>query len=455
MFSPLVPASAELQTNRLIFEPWNSHDGDAWSASWTDRNGSANHNVDINGGRGRLRTGNTVGSYGDYAFAARTHYQADVDIYVSMRFVTVTECYPQIYFRDAGSGNRYKLQFFPAGDYVELLRETGYSGTQIDSTIGFTPAANDIYHVRIYAYGSLIKIKWWADGGSEPSTWNLDVTDGTYTGTGLALSIGGGAAAAHSYIEFDNLAIYASESLVSGGITLPWTDDFTGTNGDPPNYDWTLSLGSGCTAEIQGNKLRLAVDATQYNYSYVTTTSDMGSADVDILLSITLDAVSADAITEIAWRKSTDSYVMEIGHYNGNWAVSSSTDHVPFMSGTHGGASGDTLHIRIQSDGNDHRVRTWLNGASEPGTWDDTATDTQHPDDGLIVIGIYSNVGVTGYTDIEFITVTDLNAPTGPVLQIRVGGAWVNATAIKVRSGGAWVEPTAVKVRSGGAWVTV
>lgn len=205
------------------------------------------------------------------------------------------------------------------------------------------------------------------------------------------------------------------------GVVL--LDNFTGTNGDPPNTSlWDVAVDAGCSAQIQSNKLRLSIGSTQYNSAYVTSDNNVGSANVDITFSTTLDAVSADAVMEFEfrWQSGTIGYVMEIGHLSGNWGVSSVADYSQFMSGSHGGTSGDIVNVRIQAIGSALKVKTWLNGAGEPGTWSDEATNTAHAADGKLRFGIYSNAFASGYTDIEFISVDDTQV--GHPARRRLGG---------------------------------
>lgn len=39
------------------------------------------------------------------------------------------------------------------------------------------------YHIKAYANGTAIKGRYWADGGAEPSTWDIDTTDATLDNT--------------------------------------------------------------------------------------------------------------------------------------------------------------------------------------------------------------------------------------------------------------------------------
>lgn len=450
----------------LLHEHWNSHDGDAWGTRWTDRNGTAGYNVDIQGNRGRLRTGNTIGSYGDYAFASRTHFQADVDIRVSLRFVTVTECYPQIFFRDAGSGNRYQVQFLPSADTISLYRETGYSGTLIGtSTVGFNPAANDIYHVRIHANGSDIKVKWWADGASEPGAWAIAVSDGTYSGTSLSLSIGSGASAAYSYIDFDDLRVYESFPLGGG---LPATTDFTGTNGSAWPSPWVTD-GTGA-ADIQSNKGRLQADSGGYDYHWAVYNEPL-VADMEVAGSVTIDSADEQYIRiflggeAISANSIPDAYALHILPSYGGWEMqvfsgySGSTLSGSFVSLTM--AASDVVHFKAQRiGGSTIRAKVWLNGDPEPGSWGWSGTDTTHVGGLYSAVFIQSGAAATGRTalfdDIVFSEAV-AGGPAVPEAYVRVGGTFTKMEGIYVREGGSWVEKTSygLAVRVGGSWTSV
>lgn len=224
-------------------EDFTGTNNDPWNPVWFNQTGSAGWDIDINSNRGRLVTG-TLGGYADYTTAVREHFQSDVDITVLARYTTITECYPRIYFRADQSGNRYFVQMEPAWGYVRIIRDDAYSGTIIKTvTTGFSPTLNSSFRFRILAYGTLIKVKWWADGGSEPGTWNMEISDRPSTahnGTLLYLSLGGPSAASSVSVEWDDLTVAAaaapsySSVLDLEGLTL-WADatQETLSNGDP------------------------------------------------------------------------------------------------------------------------------------------------------------------------------------------------------------------------------
>lgn len=430
--------------------------GDPWPAPFkTDGIGLA----DIQSNKGRLQADS--GSY-DYHWALhRLRLPDDHEVAGTIDLPNgADEHYIRVFVGGVPGGNDiyngYCLQLYPSYNGWNLQRSDAYSNTDLAGTsVSMTFATNDVVHFRVQRKGTTVRAKVWLNGDPEPATWGASATDATYTGRYAAMFVQSGTPLASRTALFDDLVFL--EAVDDPPPGFPFEDDFTGTNGDPPDSaKWSVNVSSGSSAEIQGNKLRLSLDASIYSSSYVTSAIDMPDADIDFTFSVTLDAYTADAITEIAWRDApaSDSYVMEIGHYNGNWGISSSSDYSHFMSGAHGGVSGDTVHVRIQSEGNDHRVKIWLNGASEPGSWTGTATDSRHPDAGTISIGVYNNAATTGYCDIDFVSVTAITTAVDKA-KVRVGGAWVSPTDIKLRSGGAWVTPTAIKARVGGAWVTV
>lgn len=66
------------------------------------------------------------------------------------------------------------------------LRFSYLSGTSETVKVTATISAYSVdvhYHVKAYANGTTIKGRFWADGGAEPGTWDIDTTDATLDNT--------------------------------------------------------------------------------------------------------------------------------------------------------------------------------------------------------------------------------------------------------------------------------
>jgi len=72
---------------------------------------------------------------------------------------------------------------------IDLRKAVSGTETTLDGPDAFTITDNDIIHVRIQIRGTALKAKVWADGVSEPGTWNFEVTDSSIT-TGANITVG-------------------------------------------------------------------------------------------------------------------------------------------------------------------------------------------------------------------------------------------------------------------------
>lgn len=101
--------------------------------------------------------------------------------------------------------DRIRLYRFDSDGTVTVLA----TDTTIDRTL--------TYWFRIVCVGSSIQVRWWEDGTAEPSTWNFDVTEGTYlTGEAFSLTHWRGAGSNPRQALVDDLNI----DITSGADTI-------------------------------------------------------------------------------------------------------------------------------------------------------------------------------------------------------------------------------------------
>lgn len=74
-------------------------------------------------------------------------------------------------------------------------------------------------------------------------------------------------------------------------------------------------------------------------------------------------------------------------------------------------SDGDVIHIRFRISGGQQFVRVWLNGASEPGSWDITTSDANYPSTTYFGIGGYSDGGNSDYWLVDDLSIQSLNVP--------------------------------------------
>lgn len=124
----------------------------------------------------------------------------------------------------AGSENVYTARLYtPNGTdkYLQVHKYVGGTGTTIVD-YSFSWSTGTKYWIRLRANGTTVQAKIWADGGSEPGTWQVDTTDSSISGTGWAgiFTFQGAVAANH-----DTYAI----AIATNGDTASFSSAVTGT----------------------------------------------------------------------------------------------------------------------------------------------------------------------------------------------------------------------------------
>jgi len=193
----------------VLSDTFTGSDGAAWDGTrWPnfyDSLGTGTH--DIQGNQGRLLTG--AGSYAvmqaELQDLSLVNFEATYDVEVQ----ATTESYFQVEFRSSltGDGNIYELVLRRDTGYLGIEKKVSYTPTVLDSTT-LTITTSDVIHFRLRVVGSDYKARAWINGASEPGTWDLEATDGTYlTNDRVAFKAIAGAAATAQRWDIDNLTI--------------------------------------------------------------------------------------------------------------------------------------------------------------------------------------------------------------------------------------------------------
>lgn len=187
-------------TGLLVKDKWTAADGTAWNpAIWTTvrnvRGSSPPPTTTANTGRMVTASGAEC-----HILAALGPDLADQDVTFQWRAVTYGGAgapnpgvYPYVAYRVAtnvGSGDLprdgYALFLLPLRQRVNLIKTYTVGGTgstsEVLATADLVAIDDTLPHwFRIHVKGSRHQVKWWHTDGGEPPTWNMDVTDVTFT----------------------------------------------------------------------------------------------------------------------------------------------------------------------------------------------------------------------------------------------------------------------------------
>jgi hypothetical protein len=90
------------------------------------------------------------------------------------------------------------------------------SGFSTLASASFSYSAGTAYWLRFQVIGTTLKLRGWADGGSEPGTWNVTKTDSTFASGGFGLASDSGSA---TNTQFDSLTI--TDGATTGTTNVP------------------------------------------------------------------------------------------------------------------------------------------------------------------------------------------------------------------------------------------
>ena len=104
--------------------------------------------------------------------------------------------------RASADGNNYYVFGIYKATQVRLRRKAGSLATITSATVA-TIATNTWYWVRLQVIGTTVRGRVWADGASEPSSWDISVIDTSVSSAGAAgVACGTVSAADSTYSQF-------------------------------------------------------------------------------------------------------------------------------------------------------------------------------------------------------------------------------------------------------------
>lgn len=190
------------------------------STNWVTGSNTTGATATIDSNRGRWGTGTS----GTGRVSRRVNTGAST--YSDLEFVGEIELssgnnFPQICLRcdaNVDTERGYQLNIDRFGTMRIVRVPSGYSGTTVASQ-SRTFTAGTVYKFRFRAIGGAIKARVWT--GTEPSTWDLEYTDGSPLAAGYAGITVGNGAAANSYTWFDNIVVSSGQEsiTVTGTVT--------------------------------------------------------------------------------------------------------------------------------------------------------------------------------------------------------------------------------------------
>lgn len=189
--------------------------------TWTDQNGSS-ASESVSGGKGNINgsaasTFNTLGA----ALSADTNQAVRWSINDSSSTHGILARFADI--------NNYYLCRYDGAGHIAFFKNVGGTKTTVTS-VAFTPGvSNNFYWFRFIVQGSTIQIRHWADGASEPSTWDINTTDTGITAAGKV-----GLYGFNNFAANDTFDSYSAADIVTGTPinltgTIPSGASLTGT----------------------------------------------------------------------------------------------------------------------------------------------------------------------------------------------------------------------------------
>lgn len=216
------------------------------------------------------------------------------------------------------------------------------------------------------------------------------------------------------------------------------TYDWTGTNGNAwDSAVWQTINSAGGTVDIQSNKGRVLTSATPYAAPQATHAE--ASRNLDMTVRVTWANPIVEQYFIVAYRFDwwsanngwpENGYHFEIAAQShtvkftrDNFAARTDID----ATGTYTPTAGVDTWVRVNVNDNQHRLKVWTDGSSEPSAWLYDITNTAFPNGGKWGIAFSSGAATTT------MNADDLTYETGPLVPYiaqEVGNQVTNAAAL-------------------------
>ena len=203
----------------IFSDNWTGTNGSSWDSNkWTTSTNGGTSVVDIQSNEGHLKHAD---SFGAYARAVASHSsQADQELLVKTRFgATGARGIFTVTLRGSGTWSGTNPDVEPNTGYYVYRRTDGGTATlykQVSGTrtsLGTFTWTNDTnnWWLRFRVEGTTVSVRIWQDGNTEPSTWDLQVTDSDIASGVTQIGFGRASGTFDAYV--DDLTL---DDLVSG-----------------------------------------------------------------------------------------------------------------------------------------------------------------------------------------------------------------------------------------------
>lgn len=179
--------------------------GAAWPSPWT-KTSAGTTTVDIQSNRGRLLKGTTAWDMAQATYGAAQHFEIAGEVYPTS---IAAQHWIIMRLRETGGNTYYSFEMDPSlttGNVYLKRWAAGVDQGQIAgsaSNVAFSTSAGRSFRLRVA--GPTLKYRTWVTGNTEPTTWDVEVTDSNITASGqLRIEITDGTTVARS-VSFDNM----------------------------------------------------------------------------------------------------------------------------------------------------------------------------------------------------------------------------------------------------------
>jgi len=380
--------------SRSVTNSWGTSDsGHAWVGT------NSNYDSYSSTGYGRIYV--TASQAQNVAYVdVPSNSSQEVLVKVKWNVDSLTDHGPVL--RREDSDNYYYVSIQDYYDEVAIRARVSGINYEIGRATGVSFSKDTYYWVRFRADASGLYVRIWADGVVEPGTWTLET--GFYTGSNPP---GAGDFGYYTQGTSSTYSVYLDTvywySLEETELGLPVTETFTrnvdkGWGWSDTGHQWEGSLVDDpnyYTLQGEGDVSSSGYARLETIHSSTSRTGMIGPvvADSDVLSAVYVNSTSGSPEIDVGIRgaiQSPSGSVQWVGYYGR--IIAGSTAFTLRVVTTFGGTSsqldtytlsaapgaGEKWWVRIQATGTTIRCRAWEDGGAEPGTWQNSVTNSTH-----------------------------------------------------------------------------